>query len=123
MRLNHRDRHNVEDAASVGVFQVRKFLVAPAFVVRHLDIPVYLSTIGAFEERPIFAMRNHDRPDTGVGYLLFCHLSDVECFFIRNVKLRLNLRDHVLNRHFHRHRACAFLSPPGSEFHRAAARH
>lgn len=123
MLMDDSHGHDVEDTAGVGVFWVRKVLVAPAFVVGCLDILVHLPAIRAFQIEPIFAMRFDGGTDRQVGDLLFRHLPDIERLLVGDVELGPNLRDHVLHGYLHGRRTHAFLSFAGLEFHRAAARH
>ena len=51
VRLDHRHRHDVEDAAGVRVFGIGQFLVTATLVVGRLNLAVDLAAISAFEDR------------------------------------------------------------------------
>ena len=119
--LDDRYGHDVEDAAGVGVFRVRKLFVAPAVIVGRLDVLVHLAAIWTFEIEPIFAMRFDGAADRRVGDLLFCDLPDVERLLVCDVELGFYLRDHALHGYLRWWRTRALLPFAGLEFHRAPA--
>src|SRR4051812_4728649 len=96
MGLDDRHSHDVENAAGVGVFGIREFVIAPAPVKSCLDVFVDLPAIGAFEKESILAMSLDSASYCRVSDLLFRHLLDVERFLVSNVELGSNLRDHVM---------------------------
>lgn len=78
MGLDDGHRHDVEDAAGVGVFRVSEFVVATACIVGRLDLAVDLTAIRAFEVNDVPAVRLDGAADGRVGDLLFRDLFDVE---------------------------------------------
>src|ERR1700676_3272333 len=120
MMLDDCHGHNVEDAANVCVFRVRKLVVAHALIIGQLDVLVHLPAIRAFEIEPVFAMRFDGASDRRVGDLLFCDLPDVERLLVCDIELGFYLRDHALHGYLRWWRTRAFLPFAGLEFHRAA---
>ena len=85
--LDHRDRHDVEDAAGVGVFRIGQFLVAPALVVGGLNLAVDLAAIRAFEIDAVLPVGGDGAANGRVGGLLLRDLLDVERFLVGDVEL------------------------------------
>ena len=67
MVLDHRHRHNVEDAAGVGVLQIRQLLVAVTLLVGRLNLLVDLPAVGDVEVWPVVAVRRDRVADRRVG--------------------------------------------------------
>ena len=67
MSLDHRDGHDVEDAAGVRVFGVGQFLVTSPLVVGRLNLAVDLSAICAFEIDAVVPVRVDGGADDRVG--------------------------------------------------------
>ena len=83
VRLNHRHRHDVEDAAGVGVFRIGQLLVTATLVVGRLNLAVDLTAVGAFE----VDRGRRDAPGrcvrmTGSADFLLGDLLDVEGFLV-----------------------------------------
>ncbi len=82
MVLDHGDRHDVEDAASVRVLEIRQFLVASSRVVGGLNLAVHLPAIRAFEVERIVPVGGNRAANGQVGGFLIRDLLDVECLFV-----------------------------------------
>ena len=72
--MDHRDGHDVEDAALSSVVRVAEFFVTPALVVGCLNLAVDLASVCAFEIDEIFPVRGDGAADGWVG-----GLSSVTC--------------------------------------------
>ena len=119
--LDHRHRHDVEDAAGIGVLRIGQFVVAATLVVGVLNLAIHLAAIRAFEIDAVVAMGVNRAANDRVGDLLLGDLLDVERFLVADVELGSDLVDHVLHGDLPRRRPCALLALARFELHRAAA--
>ena len=119
--MDHRDGHDVEDAALSSVVRVAEFFVTPALAVGCLNLSIDLASICAFEIDAIFPVRGDGAADGRVGGLLLRDLLDVEGFLICDVELGANLVNHVLNGDFIWRWASAFFAFAWLQLHRPGA--
>lgn len=115
MLLDNCHGHDVENRTNIDIFLIGEFIIASAFRISGLNIPIDLILERPFQKDRIFLMCVDGGTDGGVIDLFFSLFLDVKRLLVCNVKFRGNLCDHILHRNFLWRRSSDFLAFAGLE--------